>query len=369
MANIPILILVASCITGCISVVDVKKLNSKEPPKGLTYYLPQLFLMLTPSKDGTMKVEPLYLPDPAHRYSVTTYSVLGNYTIDVKRSHEGFLETVSFNSDNTGIAKQLMSSGATFRATELEAGVTDAKAKALEEKGAAEKVAASIAAAEKAKAEAAITVQIAQSKVDYLNSLAGTPAAPGTLRNQIVAAELALREALVKYGAASTVRNEIVDRYKSANAPKDGSLMAPEPVLLKVTMTESNVTLMKAFRQMDRQTWKVPVEKRESAELEILPNAVVMRPAARTGALTETVRSTVPILGYVLRKMTNAMTGTTVSSDKHPITGIQLDKTSVRIDMPKATPDGTYQLEYVFTINKGDEDEDKKSLILVKVER
>lgn len=370
MAKFPILLIAAACMTGCVSVVDVKKVAPTDnAPKGITYHLPQVFLMLTPAKDGSMTVEPLYLPDPAHRYSVTAYSVLGNYTIDVKRTQEGFLETVSFNSDTTGVAKQLLSSGATVRGTEIETDAANAKAKSQEDKAAAEKAAANIAAAEKARADAAVAVQVAQSKADYLSSLAGSPSEPEKLREQIVAAELALREAQVKYSAALTVQNDTIDRYKSANAPADTTLKAPEPMFLKVKMSPNSVRIEPAFVQKDRETWKIPVESKDPIEFEILPNSVVVRPAARTGALVATVNSTVPVFGYVLKQMIDVADGKPLAVNRHPSTGIQLDRTSIRIDLPKATPNGTYKLNYTFTIKKDGKDDDKSAVITVKVER
>ena len=369
MAKIPSMLLVAACMTGCVSVVDVKKVTQNKAPDGISYFLPQVFLVLTPAKDGSMKVEPIYLPDPAHQYSVRAYSVLGNYTIDVRRSPEGFLETVSFNSDTTGMAKQLVSSGATVRATEIEAAASSAKAKAQEDKTAAEKAAAALAAADKGKADAAIAVQVAQAKVDYLKTLFGTLNEPENLKDQVVAAEVALREAQVKYGAALTVQVETAERYTSANAPAGKTHKAPEPMFLKVTMTPDSVSMKPAFVQADRETWKIPVEEKEPVELALLPNVVVMHPAARTRALTRTVRSTVPILSVELKMMTAVPGGVVTDERRLPETGLELDRTSIRIDMPKSTPAGIYTLDYEFVVKKGDLEETVSRPIRVKVER
>lgn len=369
MAKIPTLLLVAACLGGCVSVVDVKKLEPKEKATGITYYLPQVFLLVTPAKDGTTTVEPTYLPDPAHHYSVSAYSVLGNYTIDVKRTEEGFLDTVTFNADSTGMAKQVLASGADYRAAEIESGAARTKAKAAEDKAAADKAAAELAAAAKAEAEAALAVQVAQSKLDYLNSLAGTAAAPDTLRDQIASAGLALREAQVKHGAALLAQSATADRYKSANAPGTNGLQAPEPVFLKVSMTEDSVALTRAFAQSDRETWKIPVEAKDPVMVEALPSAVVMRPAARTGALIATVRSTVPLVTQLLTSMERDGAAAPLPKDRHPVTGLQSDRTSVQIDLPNDTAAGNYVLNYMFYYMEGDKQQAKKVVIAVRVEK
>jgi hypothetical protein len=369
MAKIPTLLLVAACVSGCVSVVDVKKLAPKDKATGITYYLPQVFLVVSPARDGTTTVEPVYLPDPAHRYSVSAYSVLGNYTIDVKRTQEGFLDTVTFNSDSTGTAKQLLASGADYRAAEIESGAASAKDKAAEDKAAADKAAADLAAAAKAEADAALAVQVAQSRLDYLNSLAGTVAAPDTLRDQIAGAGLALREAQVRHGAALLAQGATADRYKSANAPGSKGLQAPEPVFLKVSMTEDSVALTRAFEQSNRDTWKIPVEAKDPVMFEVLPREVVMRPAARTGALSATVRSTVPVVGYLLTSMNQDGVEAPLAKSRHPVTGLQSDRTSVQIDLPKDTSAGNYTLDYTFYYMEGDAQKGAQVTIAVKVEK
>jgi hypothetical protein len=82
-----------------------------------------------------------------------------------------------------------------------------------------------------------------------------------------------------------------------------------------------------------------------------------------------TVRSTLPVLGVALTKMTNVATGAEVPAARHPITAVQPDTNSIQIDLPKATPAGTYQLEYAVTVKAGDKEADKPATVIVKVER
>src|SRR3954469_11229942 len=93
-------------LSGCMATVTSKGATTSDG--GIRYYLPQPFVKVVPSTDGTIAVDLIYLPDPDNAYTVTSSSALGKYTLDIKRTEEGFLDTVTFNSDNTGVAKQVI---------------------------------------------------------------------------------------------------------------------------------------------------------------------------------------------------------------------------------------------------------------------
>lgn len=219
-----VVVLACMLITGCVSTVDVKKVETNDThTNGLRYYLPQVFLVVTPAKDGTMTVETRYEADPAHQYAITTTSFLGNYAIDVTRTPEGFLETVTFSSNSAELVKQLASSQAAVRVAEIEAGAAKNKADSEQAKAAADKLAAAAAAERQAVAEAEAAVRIASAKLQTLRAFEGKAGAPADIAAQIVAAEVAQAEAATRLELA---RERIAASMTAAGIANANSLAA-----------------------------------------------------------------------------------------------------------------------------------------------
>ena len=63
---------VALLTSGCVSLIDVKQAKDGSS-EGIHYYLPQVFIEITPNTDGSFKVETVYLPDPTKRYAINAH--------------------------------------------------------------------------------------------------------------------------------------------------------------------------------------------------------------------------------------------------------------------------------------------------------
>jgi len=94
----------AIVLCGCTTLVTVKPAPTKD--EGLTYSLPATYLLVTPSADGTVTYQWLYLPDERYRYTVKASGFLSKYSLDVQRQN-GLLKQVGASSDTTGVTSQL----------------------------------------------------------------------------------------------------------------------------------------------------------------------------------------------------------------------------------------------------------------------
>lgn len=353
---------------GCVSKIDVIRADKDSP--GIHYYLPQVFIQVTPSPDGSFKVKTIYLPDPANRYAILPRSYLGKYTVDINRSQEGFLELVSFNSDNTGIAKQLITSEANLRAAEIETQAAKAKTDSAEAKAAAEKQAAAVAAAEKAQKDALLALHVAEARLSLLLSQVGTPGATDDLNKQILAARVAVAEAKVKYEESIVAANAAAANFAAANGPsKNAALSTPAPVFLKVVMTEDSVAMESPFAQQNLATWKIPSPAATAEEFALFPASLVARPAEKTGGLTAEVRSNRPLRSVAITSVQRLAPNPTVIPLAEIVVGLMPDRTAIRIDFPKAIPAGNYQIRGNFDIGTPSASEMKNQIIDIRIEK
>lgn len=366
----PSIAIIMACLTaGCVTTVNVASASKNKP--GVRYFLPKVYLQVTPALDGTIKVETIYLPDPQHEYSIDTASFLGNYTIDITRSEQGFLEQVTFNSDTTGVAKQLITSETNLRAAEIDAKAAKAKTEATEAKTALDKQTSAIATADKAQADALTAVQVAEAKLDLLKGLVGVTGVPTNFNDQLLAARLAVEEAKVKYNAATRTASTTAANFAAANAPAAVDVKAYGPAVYYVDMGTSTVTLTEAFSQAKQTyvTWKLPVTDKVVAEVELRPASLVVRPAEKSRALVAKVEADRPLQSAVLLEVRDS-TGNVVTSLKPaPLISLQFDKLAVVIDFPPDAPAGDYRVTARLDQGQPGKPEQKDRTVLVRVEK
>lgn len=369
--TLTLLVAAAFLLGGCVSVLNVHNATDNKP--GIRYSLPQVFLRVTPSTDGSMKVETEYLPDPRHEYSIDTKSYLGSYTAEINRNEKGFLEAVTFNSDSSAIAKQLVSSQANLRAAEIDARAVQEKTENAEEKASVDKQKSELNTADNAQKAAQLAVQVAQAKLDLLQDLEGQPGAPTNLKDQLLAARISLSEAVVRLDAAKISYIAVSTNLKAANAPlaPGKALVAPEPVFLKVNMTKYSVKLVPAFNQESRETWKIPKTAISTTDLQLFPASQLVRPAEKNGALTATVQSTVSLQGVSLTSVRDEVAGQELklSATEKPYTAIQFDRTTVKIELPKSFSAGEYILFYRFDIGSQQKPDWRDQAVRLRIER
>lgn len=385
-------------LCACVSTVNVKRADVGTPP-GIRYFLPTPFLQVTTAADGTMSVQIIYLPDPKHEYAVQASSYVGGYTLEVNRNEKGFLETVTFNSDSTVVASQLATSAGNLRAAEIDQALAKSKAEQTDAKTKADKVAAALANAEKTLADAELSVSIAQKKVDYLVNLQ-TGNKPTDIVNQLVAANVALNEAILRRDAAQAALNALKDSMESATAitymtaanarPAAGNLKltaanatamkaddlrgsstmsAPGPAFFVIDMKTDGVDLKQAFPQYDLDTWKGPPPDAESTELVILPDKVVVSPAKDTKSLLAVVKANQSIKGASFLALRDFKTKKGVALSGVPFVALQSDKTTININFPSDAPVGDYEIDIAVTYKKGGTDMSPTKSIIIRIEK
>lgn len=353
----------AIAVGGCASNIAVIK--ALPDTAGLHYYLPQPFIQVTPYPDGTIVVEVIYLPDPKNEYAIQASSYFGQYTLDVNRTEKGFLETVSFNADSTGVAKQLIQSGANLRAADIEAKAAKATAEAADAKAASDKLTAAIATADKARTDAQIAVDVAQQKYDLLGVARRQSSARATFNDQIVAARLALAEATVKRDAAQAAYNAAITSPGAANAKTAARPVTPDAAFYRIAMSADSVELKRDFNQKDRETWVIPKTNAGPADLVVLPSALVVRPEEKSQALTGTVKSDRELRNVVVSHVYPPLGGT----KQTVLLSRRFDKQTVDIEFPKDTAAGEYTIDLLFTSGSKDKPTDDKRSIIVRIER
>lgn len=337
----------AFVLTGCVSVVTVKK--AKDDTQGIRYFLPEVFIQVTPATDGTITVEKVYLPDPKREYAISADSYLSSHTLEVERDEKGLLKSVTFNSDSTAVGQQLVTSAAAVRAAQIDAKAAKAKADAEQAKAAADKAKTALDAADTARKAAAATLDAAQRKVDFLQQVQNPPA---DIAAQILAAKLAVVDAQAKKDAADAAYNELLAKTqapdtKAANAGAEASWpQAMDPVFYRVVMTATTVKLKQAFDQQPRATFVIP--KTDSApDLAVFPASIAVRPADKTGTLSKSVHLTLEAKAVATKSFTRPSDGKALSDV--PVLSLQPGGTTIDVEIPKTTPAGHYELEMSIT--------------------
>jgi|GEM_PF-4855562 len=280
--------------SGCASEIKVQKADATTP--GVRYFLPEPFIKVTPKTDGGVDVEVVYLPDPDAEYAITAKSTVGSYTIDINRTQEGFLKSVGFNADSTGVAKQVIDSAAAVKVAELEAKAAEEKAKKDEAKAAADAATAAVDQAEQAVNDAQNALGLAASKLSKLKELKSKNMAPADIDARIFDAELEVATAQIELDQAFAGLSTAEDAA-AANAPRaaNGSVLkAPDPTFFRVAMTRDSVALAYAFGGHDRETWRLPKDEPKLPKPQVFfaaDSTNIVRPDLDTGALTFTVTS------------------------------------------------------------------------------
>lgn len=365
----------AALMSGCVSTVTVKAAKDAKA-SGIHYYLPQVFLRLTPSADGSISVEKLFLPDPAQEYVITADSYLGNYTIDVNRSESGLLETVSFNSDGTAVAKQFLASQAAVRAAEIDTRAAKEKVAATEAKAATDKEKAALEAADKARKEALVALNVATNKFQLLDTLSKEAGASSDVKAQVLPARLAVVETQTKYEAAVVAHNTLTESIAAANGidAKAGNsaagkrLKAPTPVFYKVVMSEKSVELKEAIAQRDLYTWKIPTPTAPADPLSVWPAEQVVRPAEKTQALIAKLTANQMLLSAKADRLAPAGSN---GPGLLPRTYVSLmsDRVTLVVDLPRGLPAGDYDLQIAVTSGKPSDPKSDTLEIQLRVEK
>jgi hypothetical protein len=358
-------------ILGCTSRIEVVKATDNS--KGIRYFLPQPFLKVSPLKDGGVDVEIVYLPDPDNEYAIQAESVLGNYTIDINITEEGFLKTVSFNSDNTGISKQLIDSTAALEAAHIDARSEKEKSDKDQAKAEMEKKETALAEAEKLLEETTLSLDVATHKLTFLISQKGSEGAPEDINSQIFLAKLAVEEAQVKRDAALSAFEEKASELNAANAPrKEDSqvLEAPEAAFFRIEMIANKVSLVQDFEQRNRQTWRLPKETVVLPAFELqfgTGSSRVIRPDPKTGALKFKLVSNRIVHSVVNPQIVDGESGE--SLEEKPYLSIQAGGTTLIVDLPKSLGAKEYSVEAKLLYGAKDKQQEYPMDIPIRVEK
>lgn len=365
----------AVLMSGCVSTVTVKPV-ADATASGIHYHLPQVFIRLTPSADGNITVEKLFMPDPQQEYVITANSFLGNYTIDVNRSESGMLETVSFNSDGTAAAKQFLASQAAVRAAEVDTQAAKGKAAAADAKAASDKEKTVLEAADKARKDALVALNVATNKFQLLDALSKESGAPNDIKAQVLTARLAVIETQTKFEAALLTYNTLADSFAAANGvdAKAGNSaagkrpQAPTPVFYKVDMQKDTVVLREAIAQRDLDTWKVPPASTPPDPLTAMPVAQVVRPAEKTQALTAKLTANQMLLSAVAERLAPAGSNG-LGLKPQPVISLMGDRVTLAVELPQDLPAGDYDLDIAVTSGKPNDPKRDTLAIKLKVVR
>src|SRR5438034_680416 len=101
-ARFAVALLALASVSGCVTTVNSKRVNADRTDRGIRYYLPAPFLLVTPKPDG-LDVKKLMLPDLGSQYTLDIQAYMTSYKSDVTVSN-GMLQKVMFDVDNTKVA-------------------------------------------------------------------------------------------------------------------------------------------------------------------------------------------------------------------------------------------------------------------------
>jgi len=195
-----ILLLSSACASTQLTVRKVED-GAKEEPNGIRYSLPKPFLLVTPSPsgDGSLKVDVIYLPDTSNTYAIDGRTKRGKYELSVNVK-DGLLSKVAWSQKDAALAAESIRVATEVAKGEVERQQDEEKERAKQaedERKAAdaeiEKLQADLDEKELALQLATLEVQSAQAAVDQ--------------GDQSAAARTALRKAQLARDQARVARD------------------------------------------------------------------------------------------------------------------------------------------------------------------
>lgn len=94
-------------VASCTTIVTARKASTTKATPGIRYYLPQPFLLMRPTTAG-MSHEIVYIPDRDAEYTIDINYLMTSGKPKIMRDVLGMLKSVSFDMDNTAVAKELL---------------------------------------------------------------------------------------------------------------------------------------------------------------------------------------------------------------------------------------------------------------------
>jgi len=99
-----ILMVLMPLMLGACTNINVKKATSDTVP-GIRYALPKPFIQVTPSADGSLTVEQVYLPDMANTYAIDATAYASSLTLEISIEN-GLLTKIEMKPDSAAVAEQ-----------------------------------------------------------------------------------------------------------------------------------------------------------------------------------------------------------------------------------------------------------------------
>jgi hypothetical protein len=394
-----IVCLCALAASGCATTsLTVTKVQEKVNPKGIRYSLPKPFLLVTPSPsgDGSMTVEVIYLPDESNTYAIDAHTKRGKYelTVGVK---DGLLNNIAWSQQDAKLLADSINAGATVLKSELDRRRDDKKAQDAKADEAAKAADAEVKALQDDLAAKDLELQLAIIELDAAQARvdAGDTSAE---------AAAALRKAKVDRDKASATRDfaaDLVTKAQSKLTASAANLPQPAkgpavpsvpnaneslfwgPVLYEI-IDEKDVMSLKAV------SWHIPPPKPASkggaTQLALrtaappkdppadapVPKVLGSRALSRiwhAGKLQFDVEFDTPLAS--VRENERKLTDIGPPAKQvtpTPFTAILLpDRKRVRIEFPAPLKAGTYQVEIPFTA--GNPAKPNGTTILLTVEK
>lgn len=358
---------------GCISSFQVEKIVPDTPAGGIQYSLPIPALQVCPSKDGSLSVEQIYLPDPNNTYAISAKSYLSKFELTVDREN-GMLTKLSWNPDSTEVAGAVAEASGALAKAEFEAEAEAQKTAATK----AEEARDQILAAEKAVRDAKAAVASAEAE------LAVIPETPAFVKERVsakaavakakAALQAALRELAETQQATTSIAGASVGPAGTRQANEDadkvfetvlgcalyivedtGNTVALQPVLMKPETTPPCEILQQSFKTSKK------IDSTPTKDLKIViegsaTSSSVVRPQPGTGALAFVITTTTAFEiakdgsgkdRYRLTLRKPGETSATVVTDQNLVT-FTPGVLKIRVDLIQKAEAGDYALAIYF---------------------
>jgi hypothetical protein len=115
---------------SCVSVTTVKKVADHPDAKGQRYYLPQVYLIGKPGKDGSIEYTKFVSRDETAEYAVNTWTLFGKHTmtLDYEKDAPGVLKKFETKQYTDAVPEKFIGAAGEIIKAELEARNTAEKA-------------------------------------------------------------------------------------------------------------------------------------------------------------------------------------------------------------------------------------------------
>lgn len=346
-ARTVVTIFAALFLWSCVTTVNSKRVVTTDRHRGVRYYLPQPFLLVTPKADG-LQVQKLMLPDLSAQYALDIQSYMTSYKSSVELEN-GMLKKVMLDLDNSKIATDVVTAAGEVAKAKVEQIGNTATAEQTKQ-----------TQVETQRQKLAMQIELKRQDIAFLEAQQPqNSSAIDQARRELDQLHLKL-EFLEKTG-----NPQLFNVADKTSKPASDYLQQPGAVLYKVVQGRDSVRLVRVNKQPFLST--VAKSSPEGATSQKKPSAYKLGNAPGKIKAGEELRIPITITSEEFKLGSGTLSkGSVVVAKLEPV--LDAEKKNIVMTIPQGIAAGSYKAEMTWSAKDNLQPGDPISLSIVVVE-